>query len=65
MKSRKKYVMTNIRQNALSYRPLCSVSIEYMSYKQIAVDTKIKCVFMENRVAHFNLHLWKKSWTQF
>lgn len=57
MKSRKKSVMRNVRQNALSYKPLCSVSIDYVSYKQIAVDTKIKWVFMENRVPHFNFHL--------
>lgn len=53
MKSRKKTVMRNIRQNALSYKLLYSVSIDYMSYKKIDVDTKIKWVFMENRVPHF------------
>lgn len=57
MKNIKKSVMRNIRQSALSNRPLCSVSIDYMSCKQIAVDTKIKWISMENRVPHFNLDL--------
>lgn len=39
--------------------------LDYKSYKQIAVDIKIKCIFMEKRVPDFNLHLWKKSQTQF
>lgn len=50
MKTEKKSIKIKIRQNALSYRPLCSMPTDYISYKQIGV----RCSNKNNKgVTHY------------